>query len=73
MTGAEFAAAALDLQQAGRITAGHGWKSDLGRKIGRTRWRIDAYLEKGTDITTDLAIAALMAGIEPYRPQQVEI
>ena len=69
MTGPEFLATAIDLQRAGRIVVGHGWKSDLARKIGRRRLWVDTCLARGTDQTTDLALAALMAGLEPYRPQ----
>lgn len=67
MTAEQFATAALELQQRGIITSGHGWKADLARKAGWTRPTIDKFLTEGTkQIQTDLAVSALLAGLVPY-------
>lgn len=67
MTPAQFATAALELQQRGIITSGHGWKTSLANKLGVTRTTIDNFEKHGTkQVQTDYAIAALLAGLEPY-------
>lgn len=66
MTPAQFASAALELQQRGFIVAGHGWKTSLANKLGVTRVTIDRFEKEGTrQVQTDYAIAALLAGLEP--------
>lgn len=67
MTPKQFATAALDLQERGIIVSGHGWKTSLANKLGVTRTTIDNFEKRGTiQIQTDYAIAALLAGMEPY-------
>ena len=67
MTKDQFAAAAAALQAGGVIPVGHGWKTSLAGKLGVTRQTIDNFEREGTrQRQTDLAIAALLAGMEPY-------
>jgi predicted XRE-type DNA-binding protein len=66
LTPKQFAKAVIDLQAAGAIKAGHGWKSSLARALGVTRPTIDNYLAQGTiQKQTDLALSALLHGLEP--------
>jgi len=66
MTPAQFATAALQLQERGIIVSGHGWKTSLANKLGVTRTTIDNFERDGTkQLQTDYALAAMMAGIEP--------
>ena len=68
MTAEEFASAALLMQERGIITKGHGWKQSLADKGGWTRTTIDNFERQGTrQVQTDLALAALLAGLGPYR------
>lgn len=67
MTPEQFSTAALELQQRGIIISGYGWKTSLANKLGVTRQTIDNFERDGTrQVQTDYAIAALMAGLEPY-------
>lgn len=67
MTGPEFSAAASIMQELGVITSGHGWKTSLANKLGVSRPTIDRFEREGTAQTqTDYAIAALVAGLDPY-------
>lgn len=68
MTPEQFAKAALELQERGIITNGHGWKTSLAAKLGVTRPTVDHFERNGTrQIQTDYAIAALVSGLEPYQ------
>jgi transcriptional regulator with XRE-family HTH domain len=67
MTPEQFQRAISDMQGAGIIPAGHGWKTALASKLGVTRQSIDNMERGGTkQLQTDLALAALVAGLEPY-------
>lgn len=67
MTSEQFAAAAIELQQRGIIVSGHGWKTALANKLGITRQSVDGFERRGTrQLQTDYAIAALLAGLEPF-------
>ncbi|WP_180901930.1 hypothetical protein [Martelella soudanensis] len=67
MTPEQFSRAALELQERGIIPTGHGWKTALANKLGLTRQQIDNFERGGTaKRQTDYAIAALLAGLNPY-------
>lgn len=67
MTPAQFRSAVAAMQAAGAIPPGHGWKTALANKLGLTRTSIDNFERDGTrQIQTDYAIAAIIAGLEPY-------
>lgn len=67
MTPNQFAAAASKLQEHGVVISGHGWKTALANKLGVSRQSIDNFEREGTkQLQTDYAIAALLAGLEPY-------
>lgn len=71
MTPAQFASAAIALQERGIIVAGHGWKTSLANKLGVTRTTIDNFERDGTrQVQTDYAISALLEGLEPYPASQ---
>lgn len=67
MTPTQFMQSVTALQDKGIIPAGHGWKTALANKLGVTRTTIDNFEKEGTrQVQTDYAIAALLAGLEPY-------
>lgn len=67
MTPAQFRQAVEALQSRGAIPHGHGWKTALAGKLGLTRTTIDNFERDGTkQVQTDYAIAALVAGLDPY-------
>lgn len=70
MTPEQFAIAAQELQRLGVVPQGHGWKTALANKLGVTRQSVDNFERQGTrQVQTDYAIAALLAGLDPYPPQ----
>lgn len=67
MTPDQFRKAVEALQVSEAIPSGHGWKTALANKLGVTRTTIDNFEKEGTrQIQTDYAIAAIIAGLEPY-------
>lgn len=67
MTPDQFKQAVRDLQTAGTIPGGHGWKTALAGRLGVTPVTISHFEREGTrQVQTDYAIAALVAGLEPY-------
>lgn len=67
MTPDQFAIAVADMQAAGAIPPGHGWKSALAAKLGLSMQQIRNFERAGTNqVQTDLAVAAIVAGLEPY-------
>lgn len=68
MTPEQFMQAVSALQDKGTIPHGHGWKTALANKLGVSRPTIDHFEREGTrQVQTDYAIAALVAGLEPYQ------
>ena len=67
MTADRFNHWLADMQAAGRIRTGHGHKKDAAELLGISLDRL-AQFEKGGTVQkqTDLACAALLAGVEPY-------
>lgn len=66
MTADDFRRVVSALQVAGSIRAGHGWKQDLADELGVTRTTIVDFEARGTrQRQTDLALAALLAGLSP--------
>jgi len=67
MTPAEFAQCLADLKSAGRIRDGHGAYTDLANALGTSRETIYRFERDGTRaVQTDLALAAILAGLAPY-------
>lgn len=67
MTPKQFSSAVATLQSLSIIPAGHGWKTSLAGKLGVTRTTIDNFERQGTrQVQTDYAIAALIAGLQPW-------
>lgn len=68
MTPDQFRGAVAAMQAAGAIPPGHGWKTALAAKLGLSRQQISNFERDGTNqVQTDFAIAAIVAGLEPYR------
>lgn len=64
MTAAQFSRWLADMKSAGLIR----FKKDAADKLGKTYEMIRLYERDGTrEIQTDLACAALLAGLEPYQ------
>ena len=67
MTPTQFSNCLADLKSAGRIRDGHGAHTDLANALGVSRDTVYRFEKEGTKtIATDLALAALVAGLEPY-------
>lgn len=70
MTPEDFAKAIADLQKAGVVPSGRGWKTALSDLLQISRPTIDKFIKSGTmQQQTDYAIAALLADLDPY-PQE---
>ena len=56
-----------DMATAGRIRSGYGAIEDAMRLLGVGRMTLHRFAKTGTrDVQTDLAMAALLAGLPPY-------
>lgn len=67
MSADDFKAWLAAMQEAGKIRAGHGHKADAAALLGVSFDRISQFEKNGTaQLQTDLACAALLAGIKPY-------
>lgn len=67
MTSDEFNAAIRTLKATGALPDGRGWKTQLADLLGVSRPALNNFIAVGTvSKQTDLAVAALIAGLEPY-------
>jgi hypothetical protein len=67
MTADDFKGWLEAMQAAGKVRTGHGHKADAAALLGVTFDRISQFEKGGTaQKQTDLACAALLAGLEPY-------